>query len=180
MKQQRCWYAIRATYGRERKAYDFFISQGIKAFYPTRVLKKVDNDGMITMVEESLLPNLLFIFATEKEVRSFIFDNQNLPFLRFYYNLHHDGSKEPIIVPDNQLENLRIFCNAKDDKSHKVPDSVSNFKKGQLVRVVSGPFKGIEGIVSRWHGQQRVGIIVDGVGTFSTSYIPTPLLEIII
>lgn len=180
MKQHKHWYALRATYGRERKAYDYVIANGVKAFYPTQVLKKTDKEGLSILVEESLLPNIFFIYATENVVKSFVFDNLNLPFLRFYYNLHHDGSKEPLIVPEKQLENLRILCDAKSQDSRKVPDSVSNFKKGQFVRVISGPFKGIEGVVSRWHGQQRVGIIVDGLGTFSTSYIPAAFLETIV
>ena len=29
------WYAIRCTYGRERKAYEFFSKHGIEVFYPT-------------------------------------------------------------------------------------------------------------------------------------------------
>lgn len=29
------WYALRTTYGREKKAYDYLTAKGIKAFYPT-------------------------------------------------------------------------------------------------------------------------------------------------
>ena len=29
------WYALRTTYGRERKAYDYMTAKGITAFYPT-------------------------------------------------------------------------------------------------------------------------------------------------
>ena len=29
------WYALRTTYGREKKAYDYMTSKGITAFYPT-------------------------------------------------------------------------------------------------------------------------------------------------
>lgn len=29
------WYVLRCTYGREKKAYNYMVSQGITAFYPT-------------------------------------------------------------------------------------------------------------------------------------------------
>ena len=29
------WYALRTTYGREKKAYDYLTAKGITAFYPT-------------------------------------------------------------------------------------------------------------------------------------------------
>lgn len=36
------WYALRTTYGREQKAYDYLVAKGITAFYPTvRRIKEV-------------------------------------------------------------------------------------------------------------------------------------------
>ena len=29
------WYALRSTYGREMKAYDYLVAKDVKAFYPT-------------------------------------------------------------------------------------------------------------------------------------------------
>ena len=31
------WYALRTTYGREKKAYDYMTAKGITAFYPPRL-----------------------------------------------------------------------------------------------------------------------------------------------
>lgn len=36
------WYALRTTYGREQKAYDYLVAKGVAAFYPTiRRIKEV-------------------------------------------------------------------------------------------------------------------------------------------
>ena len=35
------WYALRATYGREKKAYDYLTAKGITAFYPTTNVVKL-------------------------------------------------------------------------------------------------------------------------------------------
>lgn len=35
------WYALRTTYGREKKAYDYMIGKGVTAFYPTQTKVKL-------------------------------------------------------------------------------------------------------------------------------------------
>ena len=46
------WYALRTTYGREKKAYDYMIAKGITAFYPTIDTVKLIN-GKRKVVTES-------------------------------------------------------------------------------------------------------------------------------
>lgn len=58
-----------------------------------------------------------------------------------------------------------------------VPSCVDKFKKGQEVRVIEGRFKGVIGKVARYHGQQRVAVVIDGLLTIATAYIPSAFLE---
>lgn len=173
------WYVLRVTYGREKKAYDYLISKNVEAFYPTiRTVKEVD--GKRKIVEESRLPNIFFAHGTEKEIKSFVYDNVNLPYLRFYYRHFHEGSrivKEPLIVPDYQIESLKIICASEAEDVIIVPPDVHKFKKGQTVRVIDGVFKGVVGKVARYHGQQRVAIIIDGLLTVASAYVPSAFLE---
>jgi len=171
------WYALRTTYGRERKAFEYITGQGASAFYPTISCRKITTSGKPIRQEMSLLPNIFFLHATEEEAKSFVYDNVHLPYLRFYYNQHHDGTKEPLIIPDQQIENLRILCHARATDTLFVPNGVDNFKVGQAVRIIGGAFKGISGTVARWHGQQRVGINLDGIGTIATAYVPSAFIE---
>ena len=85
------WYALRTTYGREKKAYDYMIAKGITAFYPTIDTVKLIN-GKRKVVTESRLPNIFFAHGTEEQLKLFVYDNVNLPFLRFYYHHTHIGS----------------------------------------------------------------------------------------
>jgi transcription antitermination factor NusG len=173
------WYVLRVTYGREKKAYDYLISKNVEAFYPTiRTMKEVD--GKRKIVEESRLPNIFFAHGTEKEIKSFVYDNVNLPYLRFYYRHFHEGSrivKEPLIVPNYQIESLKIICASEAEDVIIVPPDVHKFKKGQTVRVIDGVFKGVVGKVARYHGQQRVAIIIDGLLTVASAYVPSAFLE---
>lgn len=173
------WYALRTTYGREKKAYNYLSSKQVVAYYPTITAVKLIN-GKRRKVEESRLPNIFFAYGTEDELKSYVYDNVNLPFLRFYYRHFHVGRetlKEPLVVPDHQIESLRIICAAEENDIILVPSDEQKFEHGQAVRVIAGNFKGVVGRVARYCGQQRVGVVIDGLLTIATAYIPTAYLE---
>lgn len=175
------WYALRTTYGREKKAYDYMTAKGITAFYPTTNVVKLIK-GKRKNVTESRLPNIFFAYGTEEQLKEYVYDNVNLPFLRFYYRHIHEGNtikKTPLIVPDNQMESLKIICAADADNTFVSLVKVPKFEKGQLVKVTDGAFKGVTGRVARWQGQQRVGVVVDDLVTMATAYIPSAFLELI-
>ena len=175
------WYALRTTYGREKKAYDYMTARGITAFYPTTNVVKLIK-GKRKVVTESRLPNIFFAYGTEEQLKEYVYDNVNLPFLRFYYRHIHEGNtikKTPLIVPDNQMESLKIICAADADNTFVSLVKVPKFEKGQLVKVTDGAFKGVTGRVARWQGQQRVGVVVDDLVTMATAYIPSAFLELI-
>lgn len=173
------WYALRTTYGREKKAYDYMVAKGITAFYPTQNKIKIVK-GKRQTITESLIPNIFFAYGTFDQIKSFVYDNINLPFLRFYYCHTHVGSKiekSPMIVPNYQMESLKIICEAEASDIIVSLSSVPNFQAGQMVRVVDGAFKGVVGRVKRWQGQQRVGVIIGNMATFATAYVPSAFLE---
>lgn len=175
------WYALRTTYGREKKAYDYIISKGGTAFYPTLSIVRLV-DGKRKTVEESRLPNIFFAYGTEEEIKSFVYDNVNLPYLRFYYRYFHISKKvekEPLIVSNNQIESLRIICKADADDIIVSIDEVQKFQKGQAVHILKGNTRGVTGIVARYQGQQRVGIVIDGLLTMATACIPNAFIEIV-
>ena len=175
------WYALRTTYGREKKAYDYLTAKGITAFYPTTNVVKLIK-GKRKVVTESRLPNIFFAYGTEEQLKSFVYDNVNLPFLRFYYRHVHVGrriEKIPMIVPDYQMDSLKIICAADADNTIVSLVEVPKFEKGQLVRVTDGAFKGVIGRVARWQGQQRVCVVVEDLVTVVTAYVPSAFIELI-
>lgn len=173
------WYALRTTYGQERKAYDYITTHGGKAFLPT-ILAERTIGGQKKLVEVSRIPNIFFAYGTEEAIKAFVYDNYNLPFLRFYYKHTHVGArieKTPLIVPDHQIRSLQIICAPNASHILVLSGEEKKFKTGQRVRVVEGDFKGVEGVVARFKGQQRVGIVINGLLTAVTAYIPNAFLE---
>ncbi len=176
------WFALRTTYGREKKAYDYIVSHNGTAFYPTITTEKVIN-GKRKLIEVSRLPNIFFAYGTEEDIKFFVYDNVNLPYLRFYYKHIHTGAhktKIPMIVPDSQIRSLQIICENEGADTLILQEEVEKFQKGEKVRIIEGDFIGVTGIVARYHGQQRVGLVIEGLLTAVTAYIPTAFLEKII
>ena len=180
-KEEPHWYVLRVTYGREKRAYDYLIDNGVEAYYPTIATVKII-DGRRRKVLESRLPNIFFARGTEEVIKSFVYDNVNLPFLRFYYRyylLDNARQKEPLIVPDYQMESLKIICAAEEKEVLILPYNVQKFSTGQKVRIIDGEFKNVEGRVARFQKQQRVGIVIEGLLTVATAYIPSAFLQAI-
>ena len=173
------WFALRTTYGREKKAYDYLISKNVVAFYPTLKNIKIV-DGKRIAIEESRIPNIFFAYGTEEELKTFVYDNVNLPYLRFYYRHTHVGNKiikVPLVVPDSQMNSLKIICAADSDDIIASTEEVEKFKSGQKVRIIDGKLKGVVGVVARYHSQQRIGIVIDGLLTVCTAYVPSAFVE---
>ncbi len=56
------WYVFRTRYGREKKAYDYIVNKGIKAFLPKLTTVMVV-DGKRKLIEDSLLSNLFSLMG---------------------------------------------------------------------------------------------------------------------
>ena len=137
-------------------------------------------NGKRKKITKSYLLNILFAFGTENKLKTYVYDNINLPYLRFYYRRETVGRevlRTPLIVPDYQLDNLRKVLADQSGYLVVVPDGEHKFDKGAKVRVIGGSFKGIVGKVARYCGHQRVAIVVDGLLTIATTYIPSAYLE---
>lgn len=81
---------------------------------------------------------------------------------------------------DVQMESLRIVCQADVDDIIVSTDKIEKSQKGQVVRIIDGKFKGVIGTVARYQGQQRVGIVIDGLLTLITAYVPSAFISKII
>lgn len=57
-------------------------SKGVEVFLPTEMVVRLVK-GKRRKLEVSLIPNMFFAYGTEEELKSFVFDNVNLPFSVF-------------------------------------------------------------------------------------------------
>ena len=71
-----------------------------------------------------------------------------------------NGHNEPIIVPDVQMEQFIRVSDSHDDKlSYFLPDEL-NLSRGTAVRIIGGPFDGVEGIFIKVQGVRNRRVVV--------------------
>ena len=178
---QKSWYVLRATYGREKKAYDYIVNDGTVAYLPLRYIEKRVL-GRKKRILAPLLPNILFVYAEKSKIDEYVKQTPELSFLRYYFNhLETDanGTNPPLTIAYSEMNNF-IDVTSVDDTHLKVVDlSQCHFKSGDKVRITGGAFAGVQGYVARVAGQQRVVVTIEGLCSVATAYIPTAFIETI-
>lgn len=169
------WFYMRASYGRERKAYAYLMTKGIEAYCPQMEIE-TENNGQRTTTTQSIIPNSLFVRSSQNEMKKYI-GRFPLDYLHHYYS-RFEGNRKPIIIPDYQMTMFMQWADANSsDKFFREQPYV--FNEGQTVRVTKGTFEGFTGKVVTIKGYKRIGVNIDNVGFIATSYIPRSFLEIV-
>ena len=174
------WFVLRASYGREDKAADYIVEDGTFVYIAKRYARKALNvGGKNKIVLEPLIPNLLFLYTTKDKAEEYVKRTPALSFLTYYYNHFTQDETDknpPLTVSCKEMENFIIATNNKNEHLRFVDESQCHYKGGETVKIIDGPFKGVEGRVARVAGQQRVVVSLTGVGLVSTAYIPTAFI----
>lgn len=78
-----------------------------------------------------------------------------------------------MVIPERQMESLRIICDAEaeDILIASEYEVRAKFEEGQMVRITDGKFKGVIGM-AKYKWQLKVGVVVEGMMTVATAYIP--------
>lgn len=177
-KESHRWFVLRATYGRSEQAYDVLVRNHIEAYIPKHyVLKQID--GKKKRIKEPLLPNLVFVYATEEKLRECL---KQTPYLRFYRDKTQplslrDGKHPPMIIDYQKMMNFIHLTSMGDEHIRLVDVQQCRYKSSDRVRVIEGKFRGVTGRIARICGQQRIVIEVDGLCMVATAYVPSAFVE---
>ena len=174
------WYVLRASYGRERRAYEYMIEDGTYSYLPTHLVYKIKDEKRVC-TEEVLVPNIIFVYTTREKADEYIKQTAQLSFLTYYYDHFstENGKNPPMVVPDGEMRNFMLATSTESEHVRLVKPGQCHFKSGDPVRVIGGPFCGVEGRVARLAGQQRVIVAISGLCSIATAYIPSAFIETI-
>ncbi len=135
------WFVARTGYGREIRVRDRLASLGIECFIPTRTRKNYRGKD----VEHPLIPNLVFLRASQKQACDMkVYGGLPVNYI-FDYARHC-----MMTVPDRQMEDFRKVLEASIAEGGLVDVDVA---LGDKVRVTHGPLKGVEGYVIELQGK---------------------------
>ena len=173
------WYVFRVSYGREDKASDFLMEKGTYVYIAKKIVEKYVG-GKRKRYLQTLIPNLLFAYTTKEKAEEYVRETPALSYLSYYYNhfaLDAHQKNPPLTVSDKEMNQFIHATCTMNKHLLFVQPSQCHFKGGDPVRVIDGPFAGVEGRVARVAGQQRVVISLSGIGLISTAYIPTAFIR---
>jgi transcription antitermination factor NusG len=149
------------------------MEDGIESFVPmTR--KKVVKNGQTVSITVPAISNLCFVRTTRNILEERMISMGERRYAHFVWNVH---TRQPIIVPDKAMEDFIHICTVMSDETLYLKDITSKLHEGQRVRVIDGPFKGIEGTVLRVKRSRRVVVDFPDLLAVATNYIDPRNLE---
>ncbi|HXK75059.1 MAG TPA: UpxY family transcription antiterminator [Bacteroidaceae bacterium] len=175
LNEKKQWFAIRVTYSRELKFKNYLDQLGVDNFIPM-VFNEIERKGRI---QKELLPavhNLVFVHITAAHMEELRKDpNLVIPihYIRDY------ASQSPVIVPDKQMRDFMQVAQQHNPDNLFLSTKDVALRKGDKVRVLSGPFKGIIGTFVRIKRNRRVVVDIPGVMAIASAFVHPNDVEII-
>ena len=161
------WYVFRVTYQRELTAAKQLEELGIEHFIPTVRTKIRNEKGLaIGWKTEPLIHN--YIFIRDSYTNLLAVKQYKIDYLRFIMGKDDEGMVSvPQYVPDKQMAD---FMKVVRTMGSKPVDPNIDLRKGDRVRVMTGPFEGVEGIYIKMPNrhEKRVVIKIEGIAAVAT------------
>lgn len=170
------WYVLRVTYQRELAAKSVLDALQVDNFLPMRKVRRQGTDGRFVWRKEVAVHNYIFVRATREEIDAI--KSGRLPFLRYVMQTA-DGLRKPQVVPELQMQCFIAVAGKIDERIHYLDPVEVDLEQGDRVRILGGPFEGVEGAFVRLKEQREKCVVVriDGIVAVATATIPARLVE---
>lgn len=176
-EQSNEWFVLRVTYQRELLAKEQFDTLGIPCFVPMKTVRKPDKNGKYVKKRVSALHNYIFVNSNRKCI-----DNIKLtkiPWLRYIISKNGDNPKQVLTVPRKQMLDFIAVAGSDDERIEYISEEQMHLAKGDRVRILSGPFEGVEGFFMKINNKRGRSVVVkiEGITAVATTSIPAILVE---
>ncbi|MBR4838067.1 MAG: UpxY family transcription antiterminator [Bacteroidales bacterium] len=161
------WYVLRVTYQREITASKALEELQIEHYVPT-IRTRIRNEKGVSIgwKTEPLVHNYIFIHDSYENILKL--KQGKLDYLRFMMGKDEKGLlSEAQYVPDKQMAD---FIKVVRTMGSKPVDPNIDLRKGDKVRILTGPFEGVEGIYVRMPNrhEKRVVVQIEGIAAVAT------------
>ena len=161
------WYVLRVTYQREITASKALEELQIEHYVPT-IRTRIRNEKGVSIgwKTEPLVHNYIFVHDSYENILRI--KQGTLDYLRFMMGKDDSGMmSEPQYVPDKQMAD---FMKVVRTMGSKPVDPDIDLRKGDKVRVLTGPFEGVEGVFIKMptRHEKRVVIKIEGIAAVAT------------
>ena len=176
--ENKVWFAMRATYGRNMDVKKKLDEAGFESFVPMRYVVVMDKRARRIKKFVPVVRDLIFIHTTMASILAL---KQQHESLRNIYIPAEEGKKRIVVISDEQMENfMKVTRTLSDGLLFFTPDEV-NLSKGVRVRIHGGQFDGLEGTFVKVKGvrDRRVVVELSGVIVVATCALKCDLIEVL-
>ena len=168
MEQPKYWHALYVKSRAEKKVLSQLQDMGIEAYLPMITRLKQWSDRR-KKVDEPLFKSYVFVRSNEKEHLSIVSVYGVVKFVSFEH--------KAVIVPENQILAIKRFIQDYEmDDEGRILDK-DDLREGQMVRIISGPMKGLCGRLESIQDKRRLIVYIDVVGQYLPVNIPRTKVE---
>lgn len=86
-------------------------------------------------------------------------------------------SNTPKIIPTKEMEHFIAVSGSMNEQLIYLKPDECNLQKGDKVKIIDGPFKGVEGTFMRVRGDRRVVVTIEGIVAVATTFIHPSLIK---
>lgn len=91
--------------------------------------------------------------------------------------MYDKTTQMPLIVPDKQMDDFIALTEGKFEDVLLIDPSTEKLERGDMVRITSGMFAGIEGEYIRYRSKNRVVVRIEGFAAVATAEVPETYIE---
>lgn len=167
-RDQRFWHALYVKSRTEKKVLSQLEDNGFQAYLPlvTQVKKWSDRKKK---VEEPLFKSYVFVYSNEKEY---------IPILNIYGVVRFVSfERKAVVVPENQILAIKKFVSDYEKGDEYKLMNNEDLKEGQMVRIISGPCKGLTGRLETICNKRHLIVFIDVVGQYIPVHLPRAKVE---
>ena len=167
------WYAFKVFYNKVFEIDKDMRDQKVKTYFPkVRIYNSGEDKQKIS--EKPAISSLIFVQCSEEKV----WNLQKTFYGRVMLYTHkNDGTKKASPVNDEEMRVFMLATSVEDERLQYLDVESVNYKEGQRVKVLDGPYKDCVGYIKRIKGNRRLLVAVEGLALVATSYIPSVFLE---
>lgn len=136
------WHAVYLRYRTEIQVQNELKLKGIECFLPLKITKRIWSDRIKT-IKEPLFASYIFVRISNLEYWNLLTIKGAIRYVIF--------ENKPAIIPDKNILMLKTFV---DKANEDVSVSSERLNKGNIVKIVSGPLKNVEGEVVEIMGKR--------------------------
>lgn len=159
------WYALHTKSRFENVVTEGLSKKRLSVFLPKITVKSQRRDRR-KMIKVPLFPGYVFV---QTDLNPY----EHVEILKTTGAVRLIGNKQgPLPISDPTIESLKIMVSTDSEVT-----TGTEFKKGDRVVVVNGPFNGVMGVFSSYRGDGRVIVNIEALGQFAAVHVDAQDVE---